>query len=217
MPAEVYCTIEGCGITPTVGRGMCRKHYNRWWSTGDAREKIKWDRQPCIADGCDNMRNGQGYCRRHYAEAKRRGELGARPCEIEGCPRFVMAYGMCDAHRRRLLLYGDPLTVLKPNKGEGKGHTRKQGYRVITCPEHPNAWKNGTMFEHVFVMSEWLDRPLRPGETVHHRNGITHDNRIENLELMVRHPSGQRPADLVAFARQILAEYAVEVDAGLHD
>jgi len=28
------CAIDGCG-RPTVGRGLCRKHYMRWWRNGD--------------------------------------------------------------------------------------------------------------------------------------------------------------------------------------
>lgn len=62
--------------------------------------------------------------------------------------------------------------------------------------------------QHRLVMEERLGRPLLPGETVHHRNGVTHDNRPENLELWVTfQPSGQRPEDLLEWADEVIRRY----------
>lgn len=63
-------------------------------------------------------------------------------------------------------------------------------------------------------MEEALGRPLKPGETVHHRNGIRNDNRPKNLQLRVsgKHPRGQAVEDLLAFAREILAEYGTDAE-----
>lgn len=57
-------------------------------------------------------------------------------------------------------------------------------------------------------MERKLGRALFPGENVHHVNGVRDDNRPENLEVwVVSQPSGQRPEDLVAWAKEILSRY----------
>lgn len=87
---------------------------------------------------------------------------------------------------------------------------RRDGYIHLSGHRgHPNAYANGYIPEHVYVMSQYLGRPLIKGESVHHKNGVRDDNRLENLELWSRgQPAGQRIADKVAWAREILKLYA---------
>lgn len=74
---------------------------------------------------------------------------------------------------------------------------------------YPGADKAGLIAEHRKVMQEHIGRPLAGFENVHHRNGDKQDNRLENLELWSRsQPSGQRVADKLAWARELIALYA---------
>lgn len=57
-------------------------------------------------------------------------------------------------------------------------------------------------------MRRILGRELLPHERVHHKNGQRADNRPGNLELWsVWQPAGQRVADKIAWAKDLLKTY----------
>lgn len=114
--------------------------------------------------------------------------------------------------RRYRIVNGVPLDF-PIRKRQQNGYLSSIGYKIIYKEKHPNRWECGRIHEHVFVMSEHLGRALIDGETVHHINGIKHDNRIENLELWdSRHPPGQRVIDKIKFYKEFLEQYGAKVD-----
>lgn len=95
---------------------------------------------------------------------------------------------------------------------KGSGYTAKSGYRFIYKKGHANANKQGSLAEHVFIMSESLGRPIGKHESVHHKNGMRDDNHIDNLELWSKsQPSGQRVLDKIVWAMDFLKEYGYMV------
>lgn len=133
-------------------------------------------------------------------KAWRRGVSRYGPtCRVVNCGRDrTGARGMCWRHYERTRK-GLPLDA--PPKASAGAGSLSRGYRLIRV--------NGRQVrEHRYVMEQMLGRPLLRTEEVHHKNGVKHDNRPSNLELWVHsQPAGQRPVDLVAWAREILALY----------
>lgn len=103
------------------------------------------------------------------------------------------------------------LTGSKNPSWRGGKSKHKAGYVVINGIKIGGRYLNRKL-EHTSIMENFLGRRLKKEELVHHKNGIRYDNRIENLELWTcRHPKGQRVADLIKWAIEILTQYKPEV------
>lgn len=94
---------------------------------------------------------------------------------------------------------GTPLDAPRLTRMPGEGHLEKKGYWVIRGRRRCRV-----------EMERKLGRRLRPGETVHHKNGIRSDDSPSNLELWVKRgqPYGQRVSDRIRAAAADLRRYA---------
>lgn len=155
------------------------------------------------------------FCSREcFYESMRREDARYHPqvrtCTVCG-KDFVFKWQGREAHKG---LYCSRACSSIGRKGQvpdqlGEKHWNWKGGRVKWPGGYMAIRVNGKyVLEHRYLMAQHLNRPLLPGETVHHINGQKDDNRIENLELWAnKHGRGQRVEDLLAWAKETVALY----------
>jgi transposase-like protein len=115
------------------------------------------------------------------AAYRREGSV-ARAAKALGCSPTTVADACAEAGLER-----DGREQRIPPSGTSPNWRRRTttaGY-IVLDGWVPGWRRNHVIYEHRLVMEEHLGRALTSRETVHHKNGIRADNRIENLELRV--------------------------------
>ena len=214
--AEI-CKVDGCAKN-AIAWDLCQMHYYRWraWGHLGPAEPIRGALSECVIEGCAKKPQARGLCPMHYQRWRSTGETGgAEPyqapngawegqrCSVDDCDRAASAKGFCPTHYQRQRRGWD---MDKPIRQLGKKRmVRSTGYAWVKVD---GEW----VLEHRHVVGKSIGRHLRPSENVHHLNGKRDDNRLENLELWVSsQPPGQRVADQVEWARELLSLYAPQV------
>lgn len=137
-----------------------------------------------------------------YADKKER-HLETRSCANCGKPFEIVRYSdvmncsvECgqDIQRNKL----EPAWHKTPDGYLAGGINRGKGQKLILM--------------HRWVMEQSLGRELETFETVHHKNGVRDDNRLDNLEVWIHRPhKGQRVEDTIIWAIAYLERHGYTI------
>jgi len=212
----VMCLHKGCG-RKSRRNGVCDTHSKQidavgyTWDIGTVRP-IRCNWSDC--EGVSTYGRKQ-RCIEHHGKCNVRDDSG-NFCMRSTVRNASITGSVCPMHYERMRAHGtyggldktraESFRITRNADGD---HLRVDGYVLVNvlCEDGKQRQK----MKHRVLMEGHLGRPLLPKETVHHINGDRQDNRIENLELWSsRHPKGQRVEDKVAWAIELLKQYAPE-------
>lgn len=183
------CEIDGCTQnTYRLSSAKCRDHRGTCGFSGCG--KSSWDDPKNYNPA--NYPNGKEfrYCPLHKGRLRAQRRLDAEKWKS----------------RREVSLEDDPFNP----ETFGEWTLSPQGYIVRYV--QTISGRSLVQFQHRVVVEEHLGRALESHENIHHRNGWTVDNRIENLEVWNKPQTpGQRVNDKIEWCKNYLAEHGMTV------
>lgn len=145
----------------------------------------------CKVEGCDRQSKARGMCLMHYKRDRygRHGVMGwprkGDPCEH--CEKPSVARGYCSSHYYQWQRYGDPEYFKRRSTTfVSRGYEFERGHGA-----------GGPRPLHRIISG------AKPGEVVHHINGVKSDNNITNLAVLASqsvHASVHNSLEQAAFA-----------------
>ena len=211
------CEVPGCDRRYEA-EGYCNPH--RYRSTHglplDTPTRKIFPEHKCEVPGCDRKHNTKGYCGTHYYRFQRglpldtptRKIFPEHKCKQKDCDRTAFNKDYCAKHfhavSKDIIRSTDPgLWTFKDKK---KRSLDSEGYVIVRV--HYGKYVC-YMLEHRVIVAQHYGLVLTDKETVHHKNGIRSDNRIENLDIRPcgMHPPGQSLPDIMQFAMEVIDHY----------
>lgn len=176
---------EICGVDIPEKPSRPRRYCSRsCWSEAQTRKAASTAATRPACGWCDRPAVVKGMCQRHYKRKNygRSGVAGspAAPTECTICGRSpVNARGWCGRHYASWQRHGDPLEAdrrVAARKALDSTYIDSDGYVVL----------RGEGAEHRLKMR------AKPGEVVHHVNGIKSDNDLGNLHILAGQSAHKR-------------------------